>query len=201
MITALPRSSTHNPELRARFTRDVVPFTDVLHRGARRLTNSDADADDLLQETLLRAYSGFHSFQDGTNLQAWLFKILYNKWVSAHRAKQSRPLEAAEDAITDRVLAGAADTFGCFSAEKEVLATIPDNDVSAALASLPDGFAEAIYLSLIEGYTYAETSEILDVPIGTVMSRVHRGRQRLRIALAHRAPQLCIDDPAAHHVA
>lgn len=200
-ITALTRPSHDDPALRARFTRDVIPFTDVLRRHARRLTTSDADAEDLLQETLLRAYAGFHGFQEGTNLQAWLFRILSNKWISAHRAKQSRPLEAAEDALTDRVLAGAADSLGCLSAEKHVLTTIPDNDVGVALASLPEGFAEVIYLSLVEGYTYAETSAILDVPVGTVMSRVHRGRQRLRIALAHRAPKVCAGDPAAHHVA
>ena len=200
-ITELPRRSAPDADLTARFTSNVMPFRDVLYRGARRLTRSEADAEDLLQDTLLRAYTGFHNFQEGTNLQAWLFKILYNKWVSGYRAKQCRPIEAAEEAITDRVLARTADPLRILSAEAEVLAAIPDADVTAALASLPDGFAEVLYLAVIEGYTYADTAEILDVPLGTVMSRVHRGRQRLRIALAHRKPRDCAENPAAQRVA
>jgi RNA polymerase sigma-70 factor (ECF subfamily) len=200
-ITALPRRSECDADLSARFTCAVLPFRDVLHRGARRLTKSEADAEDLLQDTLLRAYTGFHNFQEGTNLQAWLFKILYNKWASGYRARQCRPVEVAEDALTDRVLAGAAYAFGLVSVEAKLFSTIPDADIAAALASLPDGFTEVLYLSIVEGYTYAETAEILDVPVGTVMSRVHRGRQRLRVALAHRAPKGYADDPTAQHVA
>jgi RNA polymerase sigma factor (sigma-70 family) len=200
-LTALPRRSVCDADLAARFTRDVIPYRDVLHRGARRLTKSDADAEDLLQETLLRAYHGFGGFREGTNLQAWLFKVLYNKWVSGYRARQSRPVEVGEDAITDRVMAVAAEACGIVSAEAEVLATVVDADIANALASLPAGFADVLYLAIVEGYTYAEISEILAVPIGTVMSRVHRGRQRLRTALAHRAPLGCADDRAAAHVA
>lgn len=200
-ITELPRRTIRDSDLAARFTRDVLPYTDVLHRGARRLTNSEADAEDLLQETLLRAYTGFHNFREGSNVQAWLFKILYNKWISGYRARQCRPAEVPADAITDRHLADTAAALGHCSAEAEVLGAIPDADIAAALTALPDGFADVVYLAAVEGYTYAETAEILGVPLGTVMSRVHRGRQRLRIALAHRAPHEAMNTVAAQHVA
>lgn len=200
-ITELPRRTMCDPELAAKFTRDVLPYTDVLHRGARRLAKSEADADDLLQETLLRAYTGFHNFREGSNVQAWLFKILHNKWISGYRARQCRPTEVAADAITDRHLADTAATFGHRSAEAEVLRAIPDADIAAAMTALPDGFADVVYLAAVAGYTYAEIAEILGVPLGTVMSRVHRGRQRLRIALAHRAPQVRANETVTRHVA
>lgn len=200
-VTPLPHRSVDDPDLTARFTRDVLPLRDVLHRGARRLTNTEADAEDLLQDTLIRAFTGFRSFQEGSNLQAWLFKILYNKWISGYHARQRRPIETDEDAITDRVLARTGVAFRVMSAEAEVLATIPADDMTAALASLPDGFAEALYLTTVEGYTHAEVADMLGVPIGTVMSRIHRARLRLRIALVHRSSQDSGDDPDAQHVA
>lgn len=200
-ITALAREAACDADLADRFTRDVLPYRDVLSRCARRLTKSEADAEDLLQETFLRAYTGLHQFREDSNMQAWLFTILHHKWISGYRAKQCRPVEVAEHAITDRVLASAAGASGTMSAETEALKRIPDADVNAALAALPEGFAEVVYLAFVAGRTYTETAEILDVPIGTVMSRAHRGRQRLRIALAHRAPQDRADIPTAQHVA
>jgi RNA polymerase sigma-70 factor (ECF subfamily) len=185
-VTYLPTRSAPDPDLAARFAREVEPLFGVLTRGARRLARTDADAEDLLQDTLLRAYRGFHTFQDGTNLQAWLFRILYNRWVSAYRAKQSRVTEVAVDDLA--VWEAATSTYrpdGMRSAEAEVLDALPDGDIRAAMASLPDGFAAVLYYADIEGYTYAETAAILDVPIGTVMSRISRARKRLRIALAH----------------
>ena len=174
-------------ELAARFARDAVPLFDALARRARRLTLNDADAEDLLQDTLLHAFKGFRSFQHGSNLQAWLFRIQYHRWISTHRAKVRRPAEVAVDHVGDHELAcGLARlTAGRSSAEDEVLGSLSDGDVRAALATLPEGTRMVMYYAGVAGHTYAETAALLDIPIGTVMSRVSRGRQRLRTALAH----------------
>jgi len=174
-------------ELAERFARDAVPLFDALGRRARRLTLSDADAEDLLQDTLLHAYRGFRSFQPGTNLKAWLFRIQYHRWISAHRHKQRRPAEVTVDDVGEHELAGGAarSSAGRPSAEDEVLDTLSDNDIRRALATLPDGTRRVMYYAGVAGYTYAETAALMDIPIGTVMSRVSRGRQRLRVALAH----------------
>ncbi len=186
-ITAVPPTSTSDPNLAARFAREAEPLFDVLSRGARRLTPCDCDADDLLQDTLLHAYTGFHTFKEGTNLKAWLFRILYNRWVSTYRSRQRRPAEVFVDDVGEHTLAeGAArGPMRVRSAEAEVLDGLPNGDIKAALAALPAGFAVAVYYADVVGHTYAETAAILDIPLGTVMSRVSRGRQRLRIALAH----------------
>jgi RNA polymerase sigma factor (sigma-70 family) len=178
---------TSNPDLAARFANEVQPLLEVLLRGARRLTRSDADAEDLLQDALLHAYAGFGSFKEGSNLKAWLFRILYNRWVSAYRSKQCRPFEVPVDGITERDLADSAARLpaGHRSAETEALEGLPDTEIKAAMNALPDGFRSVVYLSDVQGYTYAETAKILGIPHGTVMSRVSRGRQRLRVALAH----------------
>ena len=180
-VSSVPDTLHTNEHLAAQFARQAEPHFAVLSRGSRRLARNAADAEDLLQDTLLHAYAGFRSFQEGSNLRAWLFRILYNRWVSTHRARQSRPSEVLADELTERDVASR-------SAEAEVLDVLPDNDVKAAFAALPAGFREAVYYADIEGYTYAETAAILGVPLGTVMSRASRGRQRLRIALAHLAP-------------
>ena len=174
-------------DLAARFAREVAPLCDVLMRGARRLTRSEADAEDLLQDALLHAYMGFLTFQDGSNLKAWLFRILYNRWVSTYRVKRARPQEVSVDELTERDLAGRAAraAMGPRSAEAEALDALPDDEIKAAMEALPDGFRTALYYAEIHGYTYAETAAILNIPHGTVMSRVSRGRQRLRTALAH----------------
>ncbi|MBI3227894.1 MAG: sigma-70 family RNA polymerase sigma factor [Mycolicibacterium cosmeticum] len=184
-LTAVPDTLESDTELAARFANETRPLFDVLHRGARRLTRTEADAEDLLQDTLLHAYTGFRKFRAGTNLKAWLFRIMYNRWVSNHRGKQRRPAEVAVEEITDRDLARAAthQPGGLRSAEAVVLATLPDPALTEALAELPDGFTEAMFYAYVEGYTYAETAAIMDIPMGTVMSRVSRGRQRLRTSL------------------
>jgi len=189
-ITAIPSTHTSDAELAARFALEVEPLFDVLSRGARRLTRNDADAEDLLQDTLLHAFTGFRTFTDGTNLKAWLFRILHNRWVSTHRYKQRRPAEVSVDNVTEHDLAvdSARLPAGLRSAEDEVLDMLPDNDVKAAMDSLPEAFRTVLYYADVHGYTYAETAAILNVPLGTVMSRVSRGRQRLRVALAHLAP-------------
>jgi RNA polymerase sigma-70 factor (TIGR02947 family) len=178
-------TSTLDPDLATRFAREAEPLFDVLMRGARRLTRSQADAEDLLQDTLLHAYAGFHTFHEGSNLKAWLFRILYNRWVSAYRSKQRRPSEISVDEITERDLAHGASRLpaGPRSAEAEVLDTLPDSEIKAAMDALPEGFRTAVYYADVQGYTFAQTAAILDIPHGTVMSRVSRGRQRLRIAL------------------
>ncbi|MGE2736593.1 sigma-70 family RNA polymerase sigma factor [Mycolicibacterium vaccae] len=161
-------------QLKARFEAEVLPLTDVLFRGARRLTHNDADAEDLLQETLLRAYTGFGSFRAGTNLQAWLFRIQYNQWINAYRWRERRPAEVLSDRITEPEVR---------SAETELLESLPDDDLHAAMTHLPEGFRTALYYADIEGYTCAETAVLMSIPIGTVMSRVSRARNRLRQAL------------------
>ncbi|MGV0853802.1 sigma-70 family RNA polymerase sigma factor [Mycolicibacterium phlei] len=168
-------------QLACRFAEQAEPLFEVLGRGARRLTRNAADAEDLLQDTLLHAYAGFASFQEGSNLKAWLFRILYNRWVSGHRARQRRVVEVSADALTDLVEGRGA----MCSAETTILDVLPRDDVRAAMAAMPDGFREALFYADIEGYTYAETAAILGIPMGTAMSRVARARKRLRIALAH----------------
>jgi RNA polymerase sigma-70 factor (TIGR02947 family) len=189
-MTAVRGSSETDTDLATRFACEAEPLFDVLSRGARRLTRSDADAEDLLQDTLLHAYAGFDTFREGSNLKAWLFRILYNRWVSAYRGKQARPAEVSVDEVTERDLAYSAARLpaGPRSAEAQVLDALPDSEIKAAMDALPDGFRTVVYFADVQGYTYAETAAILDIPIGTVMSRVSRGRQRLRIALAHIAP-------------
>jgi RNA polymerase sigma factor (sigma-70 family) len=186
-VSPVPDTRHTDEHLAAQFARQAEPHFAVLSRGSRRLTRNAADAEDLLQDTLLHAYAGFRSFQEGSNLRAWLFRILYNRWVSTHRARQSRPSEILADELTERDVPAR-------SAEAEVLDVLPDNDIRVAFAALPVSFREAVYYADIEGYTYAEVAAILGVPQGTVMSRASRGRQRLRIALAHLAP-LAADEP------
>jgi RNA polymerase sigma factor (sigma-70 family) len=181
-----------DPDLAARFASQTEPLFEALHRRARRLTRNEADAEDLLQDALMHAYAGFHTFHDGSNLKAWLFRILQNRWISAFRARQCRPSEVPVDAITERDLAEhAARTPAAHrSAEAEVLDALPDNVIKAAMAELPDGFRWVVFYADVQGYTYAETAAILGIPHGTVMSRASRGRQRLRIALADIEPQV-----------
>jgi RNA polymerase sigma factor (sigma-70 family) len=181
-ISSVPDTSHPHRHVAAQFAREAEPHFEVLSRGARRLTRNAADAEDLLQDTLMHAYVGFGAFQEGTNLRAWLFRILYNRWVSTYRARQSRPTEILADDCTREHDVTAR------SAEAEVLDVLPDADVKVAFAALPKGFRDAVYYADVEGYTYAETAVILGVPVGTAMSRASRGRQRLRVALAHRAP-------------
>ena len=176
--------------LTAQFERDVLPLRSTLFRGARRLTLNDADADDLLQDTLLAAYRGFGTFTPGTNVQAWLFRIMHNRWINNFRRRQCRPAEVAMDAITDGDLALRTDRAASppRSAEVEFLESLPDSRIKAALAALPEAQCLVLYYTDIEGFTYAETAATLGIPLGTVMSRVSRGRRRLRVSLADMAP-------------
>jgi RNA polymerase sigma-70 factor (TIGR02947 family) len=186
-VSSIRNVSEPDKDLAARFAHEAEPLFEVLMRGARRLTRNTADAEDLLQDTLLHAYAGFGTFQGGSNLRAWLFRILYNRWVSAYRSKQRRPSEVSVDEMTESDLAdsSARVSAGLRSAEVEVLDALPDKEVKAAMDALPEGFRAVVYYADVQGYTYAETAAILNIPHGTVMSRVSRGRQRLHIALAH----------------
>jgi RNA polymerase sigma-70 factor (ECF subfamily) len=168
--------------LAERFEQDAVPLIDQLFSAALHLTRNQADAEDLVQETMLRAYIGFRSFRAGTNLTAWLYRILHNTWINAYRKRQRRPVEVWMDDVTDRHAARYAATApsGLRSAEVEVLEALPDVEIQAALQSLPEEFRMAIYYADVEAFSYAEIADIMSIPKGTVVSRLHRGRTRLR---------------------
>jgi RNA polymerase sigma-70 factor, ECF subfamily len=168
--------------LAARFQTDAVPLMDQLFGGALRLTRDRQDAEDLVQETMLRAYAGFRTFRAGTNLKAWLFRILNNTWINNYRKRQRRPVEVTVEDIADRRLPDHADgsLTGWRSAEIEVLESLPDMEIKAALLALPDEFRMVVYYADVEGFSYAEIADIMNTPVGTVMSRMHRGRKRLR---------------------
>ena len=163
----------------ARFVRDVLPLIDQLYRAARRYTRNAADAEDLVQETIVKAYAGFHRFNDGTNARAWLFRILTNTWISSYRTSQRRPDEVLTADVTE-VWPRAG---GHQSAEVAVLEAMGDDEVRDALAALPEGQRMVVYYADVEGFRYKEIAAILDVPLGTVMSRLHRGRANLRALL------------------
>jgi len=168
----------------ATFAEQAMPFMDSLYAAARRMTRNDADAEDLVQETYLKAYRGFGGFQEGTNLKAWLYRILTNTFINTYRAKRRRPSESDLDDVEDLYLyrrLGGLELAGLGrSAEEDLLESYTDDEVKAAIESLPEQFRMAVLLADVEGFSYKEIADILDIPIGTVMSRLHRGRKGLQ---------------------
>jgi RNA polymerase sigma-70 factor (ECF subfamily) len=171
----------------ARFTEVAMEHMPGLYSAALRMTRNAADAEDLVQETYLKAYRAYASFQEGTNLRAWLYRILTNTYINNYRAAKRRPevtdVEDVEDLYLYKRMSGPGGIRAGRSAEDEALDTFTDDVVKTALEELPEAFRMAVLLADVEGFSYKEISEITDVPIGTVMSRIHRGRRALQKTL------------------
>jgi RNA polymerase sigma-70 factor (ECF subfamily) len=184
------RQQLTDDERREVFTRDALPYVDQLFGAAMRYTRNRADAEDLVQDAMAKAYAAFHQYQPGTNLRAWLYRVLSTTYINTYRKKQRRPQEVSADGV--RANLDDAGDFSLFdrleggsspSAEFEVMQRLPAEAVKAALDDLPEQFRTAVYLADVEGFSYAEIAEIMETPIGTVMSRLHRGRTALQKGL------------------
>ncbi|MEI6693326.1 MAG: sigma-70 family RNA polymerase sigma factor [Actinomycetes bacterium] len=173
-------------ERQERFERDAMPLLDQLYSAALRLTRNPQDAEDLVQDTFAKAFASFHQYKDGTNLKAWMYRILTNTFINSYRKKQREPLQSDAEGVEDwqLVRAEAHTSRGLRSAETEALDHLPDSDVKKALQEIPSDFRMAVYFADVEGFSYKEIAEIMGTPIGTVMSRLNRGRSLLRDLLA-----------------
>ena len=188
---ALDVATETTEERRVRFERDAMQYVDQLYSAAMRMARNPADAEDLVQEAYTKAFSAFHQYKPGTNLKAWLYRILTNTYINLYRKRQREPLQSNSDTIEDWQLARAEShtSSGLRSAEAEALDHLPDSDVKRALQDIPEEFRLAVYFADVEGFAYKEISEIMNTPIGTVMSRLHRGRKMLRDMLADYAAE------------
>ena len=187
--------ATETPEERAaRFERDALPYLDQLYGAALRMARNAADAEDVVQEAYAKAFASFHQFRPGTNLKAWLYRILTNTYINSYRKKQRQPQEGFGEDIEDWQLAAAEKhtSTGLRSAEMDALDRMPDSVVTDAMGQLAPDFRMAVYLADVEGFSYKEIAEIMGTPIGTVMSRLNRGRTQLRKLLADHAASLGI---------
>jgi len=170
----------------ARFEDEAMPYLDQLYGAALRMTRNPADAEDLVQEAYTKAFAAFHQFKPGTNLRAWLYRILTNTFINGYRKKQRQPQEALSESVEDWQLHRSEQhsSIGLRSAEMDALDRMPDSVVKDALNSLPSDFRLAVYLADVEGFSYKEIADIMGTPTGTVMSRLNRGRTQLRDKLA-----------------
>ncbi|MET4639019.1 RNA polymerase sigma-70 factor (ECF subfamily) [Mycetocola sp. 2940] len=189
----LPPEPENDP--RALFEEQALPFLDQLYGAAMRMTKNPSDAQDLVQETFVKAYAAFGQFTQGTNLKAWLYRILTNTYINIYRKKQREPFQGTIDDLEDWQLGGAESRTASASrsAEAEAIDRMPDSAVKDALQAIPEDFRLAVYLADVEGFAYQEIADIMKSPIGTVMSRLHRGRRMLRDLLADYAQERGID--------
>jgi RNA polymerase sigma-70 factor (ECF subfamily) len=185
----------------AQFAEQALPFAPQLYSAALRMTRNPSDAEDLVQETYLKGYRSFGTFTEGTNLRAWLFRILTNSYINTYRARQRRPEETdlaeIEDFYLYRRIGGLEEALAARSAEDELIDLFTDDEVKQALEDLPESFRLPVLLADVEGFSYKEIAEMLEIPIGTVMSRLHRGRKAMQKALYDFAEQRGLVPPPA----
>ena len=186
LVEPIESATPISSELAQRFEQDALPFLDQLYSAAYRMTRNASDAEDLVQDTFVKAYRAFGQFQEGTNLKAWLYRILTNTYINQYRKAQREPKVNPTDELPEWELADATryESSGMRSAEVEALELLPNTVIEEALAKIPDDFRTAVYMADVEGFAYKEIAEIMNVPVGTVMSRLHRGRKLLRVLLA-----------------
>lgn len=198
---ALPTDLDELGERRRLFQEQALPFMDQLYGAAMRMTKNPADAADLVQETFVKAFAAFGQFEQGTNLKAWLYRILTNTFINVYRKKQRDPYQGTIDDLEDWQLGGAesATSSTTRSAEAEAIDRMPASAVKDALQAIPEDFRLAVYFADVEGFAYQEIADIMKTPVGTVMSRLHRGRRLLRELLADYARErgMTVAEPAS----
>ena len=185
MVSMATETTSETLQKQRLFEEQALPLLDQLYGGAMRLTRNPQDAEDLIQETYLKAYSNFDSFKQGTNLKAWLYRIMTNTYINSYRKAKRRPVESSADELSDFQLytTSGHDSTGLESAEVEALKQMPDSEISEAMNDLPEDYRMVVYYSDVVGLAYKEIAEVMGTPLGTVMSRLHRGRKLLRAAL------------------